>query len=415
MAKGRPWLQRDELRQAISAAVDRQAIVNTVYLGAAEPVSGPITPGHGDWYVPGLPNSTLDRARAGALLDRLGLIDRNGDGARDDAGGRTARIALLTQKGHTVRERTAAVIQEQLRQVGLTIDLVAVDVATLNQRIPAGDFDAFIRGVLYDTFEPATRLLVELGAVPHLEPGPEDAGDAVGGRDRSADGEAVHDHGSGGAAEDVRRGAADSGRAPAGDLFRGAEVDGAGLDAAERRGGLSARAAGALERGRADGGRGSAVTSGFAAYVLRRIAAAIAFVVVVSTGALVLARLAPGDAVSTFGRSPVEVEQERERLGLNRPMGALVADWLIGLATFDLGRSSIYSQPVAPIVWQRAVRTARTGGDRAQRRDDRWAADRCPHRRAAVRVAGGDGRADLQRTHRVPAAGGRCWPCSGWR
>ena len=99
------------------------------------------------------------------------------------------------------------------------------------------------------------------------------------------------------------------------------------------------------------------MTSGFATYVIRRIAAAIAFVVVVSTGALVLARLAPGDAVSTFGRSPVEVEQERERLGLNRPMGALVADWLIGLATFDLGRSSIYSQPVAPIVWQRAVRT----------------------------------------------------------
>ena len=171
VAKGRPWLQREELRQAISAAVDRQAIVNTVYLGAAEPVSGPITPGHGDWYVPGLPNSTLDRARAGALLDRLGLIDRNGDGARDDASGRTARIALLTQKGHTVRERTAAVIQEQLRQVGLTIDLVSVDVATLNQRIPAGDFDAFIRGVLYDTFEPASDFWLSSGQFHIWNPG----------------------------------------------------------------------------------------------------------------------------------------------------------------------------------------------------------------------------------------------------
>ena len=56
----------------------------------------------------------------GALLDQLGLVDRNGDGARDDAGGRTARIAILSQKGHTVRERTAAMIQEQLRQVGLS-------------------------------------------------------------------------------------------------------------------------------------------------------------------------------------------------------------------------------------------------------------------------------------------------------
>ena len=47
------------------------------------------------------------------------------------AGRRGSRI--LTQKGHTVRERMAAVIQEQLRQVGLTIDVVPVDVATLNQ------------------------------------------------------------------------------------------------------------------------------------------------------------------------------------------------------------------------------------------------------------------------------------------
>ena len=38
------------VRQAISCGVDRQAIVNTVYLGAAAPLYGPITPGNRRWY-----------------------------------------------------------------------------------------------------------------------------------------------------------------------------------------------------------------------------------------------------------------------------------------------------------------------------------------------------------------------------
>ena len=102
--------------------------------------------------------------------------------------------------------------------------------------------------------------------------------------------------------------------------------------------------------------------TGFAAYLVRRLAAAILFVVVVSTGALVLAWLAPGDGLSTFDRSPEALAAERARLGLDRPIGTLVVDWLRGLATFDLGRSSIYSQPVAPIVSQRAARTAELAG-----------------------------------------------------
>ena len=68
-AKDRPWLQREELRRAISHAVDRRAFVDTVYLGAAEPLFGPITPGHGDWFVPDLPKTEFDPARAATLLD----------------------------------------------------------------------------------------------------------------------------------------------------------------------------------------------------------------------------------------------------------------------------------------------------------------------------------------------------------
>ena len=56
----RSWIQRDELRQAISAAVDRQLFADTIFLGAATPVFGPITPSNKKWYSDG---SSAARAR----------------------------------------------------------------------------------------------------------------------------------------------------------------------------------------------------------------------------------------------------------------------------------------------------------------------------------------------------------------
>ena len=72
-----------------------------------------ITPGHGDWYAADLPRTDFDRPRAKTLL----AVDRpRGSQWRrhrlDDARGRPARFAILTQKGNTIRERTVAVIQE---------------------------------------------------------------------------------------------------------------------------------------------------------------------------------------------------------------------------------------------------------------------------------------------------------------
>ena len=46
------WLQRDELRHAISLAVDRKLFADTVFLGAGVPVYGPVTPANKKWYWP---------------------------------------------------------------------------------------------------------------------------------------------------------------------------------------------------------------------------------------------------------------------------------------------------------------------------------------------------------------------------
>ncbi len=99
------------------------------------------------------------------------------------------------------------------------------------------------------------------------------------------------------------------------------------------------------------------MSAGLGAFVLRRVAAGIVFVVLVSTSAIVLTRLVPGDAATDLVRSKVS-DDTRKRLHLDRPIWWTVGDWFGGLARFDLGRSSLYEQPVGPLVRQKAASTA---------------------------------------------------------
>ena len=82
---GRALLAQKAFRQAISYAVDRQAIADTVYLGAAVPIYGPVSPGTRRGFPPTSPIRTYDATRARALLASLGLTDRDGDGMLETA------------------------------------------------------------------------------------------------------------------------------------------------------------------------------------------------------------------------------------------------------------------------------------------------------------------------------------------
>src|SRR5712692_5736893 len=99
------WIQRDELRRAISLAVDRKAFADTVFLGAGVPIYGVEWPANKAWYWTGLPETPQDPAAAKQLLASIGLTDRNGDGMLEDPNNRPARFTLITQKGRSNLER----------------------------------------------------------------------------------------------------------------------------------------------------------------------------------------------------------------------------------------------------------------------------------------------------------------------
>jgi peptide/nickel transport system substrate-binding protein len=154
----KPWLRKKEFRQALSYGVDRQALVNTVYLGAAVPIYGPVTPRNATWLSPAVPTYPHDPAKARQLLASAGLTDRNADGMLEDGSGSPARFSILLQQGHTIRERTVALLQEQFRQLGITADVVGLDLGGMGKRWQTGDYESIFHGFQASATDPAMNL-----------------------------------------------------------------------------------------------------------------------------------------------------------------------------------------------------------------------------------------------------------------
>jgi len=153
----RPWLQRAEFHRAISYAVDRRAFAGTVYLGAAEPSWGLVSPANRAWYSGDVEQPGYDPGGARALLASIGLTDRDGDGRVEDSSGREVRFTVLVVKGVSASEKGAAFLRESLAHIGVTLDVAAVDLGALVARWTAGDYDSIYNFMLTDP-DPAANL-----------------------------------------------------------------------------------------------------------------------------------------------------------------------------------------------------------------------------------------------------------------
>jgi len=148
------WLQHPDFRRAVSHSIDRQAFVDAVYLGAAVPSSGIVSPGNRTWYADA-PAPRYDVTAAKRLLAALQLVDRDHDGTLDDVDGSPVHFTLLTQRGNTSLERGAQVVRESLARVGVRVDVVGLEVGALVEFLTAGNYDAAYFRLLTTDTDPA--------------------------------------------------------------------------------------------------------------------------------------------------------------------------------------------------------------------------------------------------------------------
>lgn len=103
------------------------------------------------------------------------------------------------------------------------------------------------------------------------------------------------------------------------------------------------------------------MSTALARFIAWRLLVAGLFVLVVSSSAFILVRLAPGDAsreVFQTGVSDASIAANRQRLGLDQSLPAHLAAWLGGVARLDLGNSSSDGRPVTGVVASHMAKTA---------------------------------------------------------
>jgi len=134
-----------ETRRALTYAIDKQEIIDTLCEGLAEPIIGPFLPFN--WaYDKYLQDYPYNPEIARNILEQNGWHDSNGDGYLD-RDGHLFEFSLKTNSGSQLRKDVAVMIQAQLKRVGVKVRVqplewnLFIDDVFMNKK-----FDAVISG-----------------------------------------------------------------------------------------------------------------------------------------------------------------------------------------------------------------------------------------------------------------------------
>ncbi len=130
------YLSDVRVRRALAMAIDRDAIIRTLWLGKADRADSILAPGF--WgHADGLPEIPFDLAGAKRLLDEAGFRDPDGDGP-------ALRFTLSYKTSqNALRLRIATAIQEQLRKSGIGLDIRSYEWGTFFGDIKNGNFQLY--------------------------------------------------------------------------------------------------------------------------------------------------------------------------------------------------------------------------------------------------------------------------------
>ncbi|MGB7630894.1 MAG: peptide-binding protein [Candidatus Deferrimicrobium sp.] len=138
-----PFFRDKRVRQAIAHAADKKALIDGVLLGLGQEATGPYKPG--TWaYNPNVRKYPHDPLLAKALLAEAGWKEKDGVLVKD---GQPFEFTVLTNAGNDARAKTAAIVQQNLAEVGIRMKIRTVEwAAFINEFIDKRKFDAVILG-----------------------------------------------------------------------------------------------------------------------------------------------------------------------------------------------------------------------------------------------------------------------------
>jgi peptide/nickel transport system substrate-binding protein len=129
-------------------AVDRDAMIKSIFFGYAQKNWSQATAGNKVWHNPDVLRFDHDVNEAKRLLASLGWKDGDGDGVLEDARGNAVIFTMKTNGDNRIRVAMANFVRDDLAKVGIRVILTPVDFNTLITNIRDDfQYDAVLLGL----------------------------------------------------------------------------------------------------------------------------------------------------------------------------------------------------------------------------------------------------------------------------
>ena len=162
------WFREVKFRQAVSTAADRDAIVRLVYQGRGAAIWGLVTPGNKRWGDTNLPHPARSLDRARTLLKETGFswsTGPNGESTLQDSDGKPVEFSILTSSSNADRAKMAALLQDDLKQLGMRVQVVPLEFRSLLDRVTqTKEYDACVMGIASYDADPNSDINVWLSS-----------------------------------------------------------------------------------------------------------------------------------------------------------------------------------------------------------------------------------------------------------
>jgi peptide/nickel transport system substrate-binding protein len=154
------WFRDSRFRQAISFAIDREAMVRVVYRGRGTPLWTPVTPANNLWSNASIPHPQRSVENAKKDLVSAGF-SWNSDGNLLDKSNSPVEFTIITSASNAQRVKMATMIQSDLKDLGIQVQVVTLDFHSVLDRIfQTHDYEAAVLGLGAGDVDPNAEMNV---------------------------------------------------------------------------------------------------------------------------------------------------------------------------------------------------------------------------------------------------------------
>jgi peptide/nickel transport system substrate-binding protein len=169
VARKQKWFREVRFRQAISAAIDRAAIVRLVYRNRAAALATHVSPGNKAWFNSSIPVPVRSLPHARELLKAAGF-SWTADNMLLDSSGQPVEFSIVVTSSNAQRNQIATLVQADLKAIGIAAHVVPIEGRSASDRLlNSHDYEAIVMGLVSGDADPTPDMNVLLSnAQTHL-------------------------------------------------------------------------------------------------------------------------------------------------------------------------------------------------------------------------------------------------------